>query len=428
MKRTVPGIWLILAFLVCATIFPVTEAQAGDWPWWRGPNFNGVAEVDKQPPIEWSARENVIWKTPVPGRGHSSPTIVGNRIFLATADEDRQQQGVVAFDRETGEQVWVTEISSGGFPKTHPKNTHATCTIACDGERLFVVFHHHAKLTLAALSVDGKKLWARDIGSYDPRQYEYGYAPSPLLYGSTVIVAADYEKGGYLAAHDVTTGDVVWKTDRPKLLSFSSPVVAHVAGRDQLLISGCERIAAYDPATGNELWHVPGTTMATCGTMVWDGDLVFASGGYPDSETICVKADGSAKIVWQNDQKCYEQSMLAHDGYLYALTDKGVAYCWRAADGQEMWRERLAGPVSASPVLAGDTIYQSIEKGTTFVFKANPEKFELLARNQLGTEAFATPSICDGRIYTRVAQGSGANRKEFLYCLGEKKSDRRMSE
>ena len=419
MNQTNLAIVASVAFVFCTAVglSPLT-ATAGDWPAWRGPNLNGVADADQQPPVEWSARKNVVWKTPVPGRGHSSPTIVGNRIFLATADEVEQKQGVIAFDRETGEQIWITEVSSGGFPKTHAKNTHATCTVACDGERVFVVFHHHAKLTLAALSIDGEKLWAKEVGPYDPKLYEYGYAPSPLLYESTVIVAGDYEKGGHLTAYDAASGGQLWRIDRPKMLSFSSPIVAHVAGRDQLLLSGCEMIAAYDPRNGEMLWHVPGTTMATCGTMVWDGDLVFASGGYPDSETLCIKADGSAEIVWQNDQKCYEQSMLAHDGYLYAVTDKGVAYCWKAADGEEMWRERLAGPVSASPILVGDTIYQSIEKGTTFVFKANPEKFELVAKNQLGTEAFATPTICDSRIYLRIAQGAGPKRQEFLYCVG----------
>lgn len=408
-----------VVLVVWTSLWIASVTMAGDWPWWRGPNFNGVAEPGEKPPIEWSARKNVVWKTPVPGRGHSSPTIVGNRIFLATADDLRQQQGVIAFDRDTGEQVWIMEVSSGGFPNTHPKNTHASSTVACDGERLFAVFHHHDKITLAALSTDGEKLWTKEAGPYAPRKYEYGHAASPLLYGSTVIVAAEFEQGGYLAAFDTANGDLVWKADRPKMQSYSSPIVAHVAGREQLLISGCGMIASYDPVNGKELWQTPTTTLATCGTMVWEGDLIFASGGFPDAETLAVKADGSAEVVWKNNQKCYEQSMLVHDGHLYAVTDKGVAYCWRAVDGEEMWRERLGGPVSASPVLAGDLIYQSIEKGTTFVFQANPEKFELLATNHLGSEAFATPSICDGRIYVRVAHGSGARRQEFLYCLGQ---------
>ncbi|MCA9026593.1 MAG: PQQ-binding-like beta-propeller repeat protein [Planctomycetaceae bacterium] len=409
---------LILPFAFGATSFAASPGP-GDWPEWRGPNSNGVAEADQAPPVEWSSTKNVIWKTKVPGRGHSSPTVVGERIFLATADEANQKQGVLAFDRKTGEQVWITEISSGGFPKQHKKNTQATATIACDGERLFVTFHHHNKITLAALSLDGNVEWKKEIGPFHPQLYEYGYAPSPILYGTTVIVAADYEKGGWIAAFDGKSGDEVWRTKRPFMLSFSSPVVADVAGREQLLISGCSLVASYDPQTGKPLWDVEATTMATCGTIVWDGDLIFASGGYPKPETVCIRADGSKEVLWTNSQKCYEQSMMAVDGYVYCLTDKGVAYCWRGSDGEEMWKERLSGPVSASPVLVGDTIYQSNEGGTTFVFKANPERFEEVAVNRLGDESFASPAICGGRIYLRVADNSGNNRQEYLYCIGK---------
>ena len=398
----------------------IPQAKSGDWPWWRGPNRNGIAETQPVVPTEWSDRENVVWKVPIAGRGHSSPTIVGDKIFLATANEAQQIQGVLAFDRNNGKALWQTEISRGGFPKTHSKKTHATCTVACDGERLFVTFHHHAKLTLAALNLNGKKLWAKDVGPFNPKIYEYGYAPSPAFYGNTVIVAADYEKGGHLTAYDRESGRQVWQVRRPRKLSFSSPVIASVSGKDQLLISGCEQVTSYDPGSGQKLWNVAGTTMATCGTMVWNDQLVFASGGYPKPQTICVAGDGS-RVVWKNNQKCYEQSMLLHDGYVYALTDRGIAYCWRAADGREMWRERLSSPVSASPVLVGDTIYQSVESGATYVFKANPNEFELVARNQLGDEAFATPAFTGGRIYARIAKQERGRRQEYLYCLGLKK-------
>ena len=397
------------------------QAKSGDWPWWRGPNNNGIAEAGQDVPTSWSGKQNVLWKVPVPGRGHSSPTVVGDRIFMATADERGQVQYVLAYSRATGKELWRTPISRGGFPKTHQKNTHGTCTVACDGERLFVAFHHHAKVTLACLDVDGKELWKEDCGKFDPRIYEYGYAPSPLLYKSMVILSADYEKGGFMAAYDRKSGKRVWKERRPSKLSFSSPIVANVAGKDQLLISGCEQVASYDPNTGKPNWTVPGaTTMATCGTIVWDGDLIFASGGYPKPQTVCIKADGSRKVVWQNRQKCYEQSMLAHDGYLYAVTDRGIAYCWRTTDGKEMWRSRLSGPVSASPILVGENIYQTVESGLTYVFKANPEKFVAVAENQLGNEGFATPSICGNRIYLRVAQGGRGRRQEYLYAIGNK--------
>lgn len=397
--------------------FPELMPTAGDWPWWRGPNRDGVADGSQAVPVKWSETENVIWKVPIPGRGHSSPTIVGNRIYLATADEDRQIQSVVALARNSGEQVWKTDVNRGGFPKTHKKNTHASPTIACDGHRLFAAFHHHDRVTLTALDLAGKKVWEKTVGPYVPKRYEYGYAPSPLLYDSLVIVAADYEKGGHLVAYNRADGKPVWRVDRPEKYSFSSPVVAQVAGRDQLLLSGCEQVASYDPKTGKRIWSTPGTTMATCGTMVWTGDLVIASGGYPKAETLCVKADGSGEVVWRNNKKCYEQSLIVHDGHVYCVTDRGIGVCWRARDGRMMWQVRLKGPVAASPVRVGDTIYQSIEDGTTFVFKANPEKFELIAQNQLGDEAFASPAICGGRIYLRTAKREQGRRQEYLYCL-----------
>lgn len=408
------GLWVVA--------WPVISAEPpgrGDWPAWRGPHGNGVAAAGEQPPLMWSATDHVIWKTALPGRGHSSPILVGDRIFLTTADERAQTQSVLCLRRSDGQMLWNQEINRGGFPPTHPKNTHASCTPACDGERVFATFHHHNKLTLTALSREGEILWEREVGPYHPRQYEYGYAASPLLYEDLVIVAADIETGGHLTAYERSSGRRVWRTPRPKFYSFSSPIVARVAGQEQLLLSGGEQVAAYHPRTGRLLWSAPGTTAATCGTMVWDGDLVFASGGYPKAETICVRADGSGQVMWRNGEKCYEQSMLAHKGFVYAVNDQGIAFCWRAADGAEMWKSRLGGPISASPILVGDRIYQSNEAGTTFVFRADPTRFELLATNQLETEAFATPSFCGNRIYARVAREEGANRQEFLYCLGE---------
>ncbi len=413
----------LVSLAVCGSSvwgFPGPAAQSGDWPWWRGPSRDGVAEKGQNVPVRWSAKENVIWKAPLPGRGHSSPTVVGNRIYLATADENREVQSVIALDRGTGQLIWKTDVSQGGFPKTHRKNSHATPTVACDGKLLFAAFHHHDQITLTALDLDGKRVWEKTVGPYVPKRFEYGYAPSPLLSGSLVIVAADYEKGGYLAAYERVSGKLAWQTDRPAKYSFSSPVVAQIAGREQLLLSGGDLMAAYDPQTGKELWSAPGTTMATCGTVVWSGDLAIASGGYPKAETICVKADGSGEVVWKNNQKCYEQSMIVHNGYVYAVTDRGIGICWRAEDGETMWQVRLAGPVSASPVRVGDVIYQSIEDGNTFVFKANPQKLELLAKNKLGEEAFATPTVCGNHIYIRTAETQGGRRQEYLYCLGLK--------
>ena len=401
--------------------FPKLSA-ATDWPWWRGPSRNGWS-VSEPVPTKLSDTDNVVWKTPVPGRGHSSPVVVGNRIFLTTADERQKVQSVLAFDRGTGKQLWKVDVSRGGFPaQNHPKNTEATPTIASDGERLFATFFHHEKIEAVAISLDGKDVWKKTVSPFNPQRYKYGYAPSPLIYRNSVIISAEYDGTSSLTALERTSGNQLWKAPRPGNITFSSPVVARVAGKDQLLLSGSDKVSSYDPATGRPLWSTPGTTAATCGTMVWDGDIVFASGGYPDQQTLAVKADGSATVLWKNNQKCYEQSMLVHEGHVYALTDNGVLFCWRGADGKEMWKQRLSGPVSASPVLAGGNIYWANERGTMYVFKPNPQRYEQIAENQIGSDSFPSPAICGGQIFLRVGTSSGGSRQEMLYCFANKAS------
>lgn len=400
--------------------FPKLSAKR-DWPWWRGPSRNGIAS-ETAVPTRMGDSENLVWKVPVPGRGHSSPTVVGERIYLATADDAQKIHYALAFDRATGKQLWQTELNRDGFPaKNHPKNTEATATLASDGERLFAAFYHHKMVEVIALDFQGQVQWRQAAGAFNPSTFQYGFATSPMVYGKTVIVSAEYDGDSFIAALDRVTGKPAWKARRPRNITFSSPVVGHVGGKDQLLLSGAEKVSAYDPRNGKPLWDTPGTTFATCGSMVWEGDIVYASGGYPKPETLAVRADGSGDVLWRNSQKCYEQSMLAYDGYLYALTDNGVIFCWRGADGQEMWKQRLAGPVSASPVLAGGHIYWANELGTLYVFRPNPERFELVAENQIGNDSFASPAICGGQIFLRVAQRTDDARQEWLYCFGSKK-------
>lgn len=399
--------------------FPKLSPRS-DWPWWRGPSRNGIAAGDPLP-TKLSDTENVLWKVAIPGRGHSSPIVVGERVILATADEQKKIQSVIAFDRSSGKSLWQVEINKGAFPeKNHKNNTEASSTAASDGERVFATFYNHDRIEAAAIGLDGAILWKKTVCAFRPRKFEYGYGPSPLIYGDTVIISAEYDGDSFLTALDRKTGERVWRTARPSMITFSSPVITHVAGKDQMLMSGAQLISAYDPKTGKSLWTTPGTTFATCGTMVWDGDIVFASGGYPKAETIAVRADGSGNVLWTNNQKCYEQSMLAHDGYLYGLTDGGIIFCWRGTDGKQMWKERLAGPVSASPVLAGGNIYWANERGTMYVFRPNPERFELIAENQIGTESFASPAVSSGRIFLRVADRIDGRRQEYLYCFGNR--------
>lgn len=401
------------------TILTAPEILSGDWKQWRGPLGNNSAEPGQELPVEWSESTNVIWKVPVPGRGHSSPIVFGNLVVLCSADESSQTQAVMAFDRRTGKPAWLTPISQGGFPTLHPKNTHASSTAATDGKRIYAVFNHHEKIEAIALDLNGKVLWRTDAGRFRPQAYEYGYASSPTIYNDTLIISADCDTGAWLRAFQLSDGRQKWTQERPLSLNWGSPIVARFGDREQLLLSGTSMIAAYNPADGTPLWNTPCLTMATCGTCIWNEDTVFASGGYPDSETAAVKADGSG-VAWKNKVKCYEQSMLITGGHIYAFSDQGVFYCWNAKTGEERWKQRLKGPVSTSPLLAGDVILATNEAGTTWAIRANPEKYELVAQNQLGDSGFATIAAADGRLYIRTSKGDGAARQETLYCIGGK--------
>jgi outer membrane protein assembly factor BamB len=192
------------------------------------------------------------------------------------------------------------------------------------------------------------------------------------------------------------------------------------AGQEQLVFTGCDLVSSFEPLTGKKLWEVSGATTECVTSTVTDGSVVVTSGGYPKNHMSAVRADGSGKVVWENSTRVYVPSLLIRDGLLHAVTDDGVAMCWQTDSGKQLWKSRLSGTFSASPVLVGDTIFAVNEGGKTFVYKPGRESLELIAENQLGTEVFATPTICGGRIYLRVARQQEGQRREFLYCLGTK--------
>ncbi len=386
-----------------------------DWRTWRGPNANGVIE-GQSPPVEWSAEKNVVWKTRVPGKGHASPTVVGDKILLATADQSAQTQSVLAFSRVSGKKLWEAQVHSGKLArKIHGKNTHASQTVVSDGTHAFAVFCNGGKIWVTALTLDGEKTWQKNLGTYTSNR-SFGFGTSPIFQDGKLFVTNECNDDSFVLALNPTDGEEIYRIEQPRETSYSVPVVATVAGRRQLLTFGGKQAAGYDAETGKELWKVPGKWTTTCGTMVWDGDLAFCSGGWPAQQTMAIRADGSGEVVWQNPIKIYEQSMIVVDGYLYGQAEKGIVYCWRCSDGKQMWKARTKGPESASPVLAGGHLYFTNELGTTFVIKPNPQKFELVATNQLGSSSFASMTMLDNRIYTRVADGN----QEWLYCLGKK--------
>jgi outer membrane protein assembly factor BamB len=385
-----------------------------DWPWWRGPGRMGEAVAGQKLPAQWDDNTNIRWRTAVPGRGHGSPTVLGNKIFLATGDEVSGAQLVCCFARENGQMLWQTEVHSRGGMWKNAKSTAASTTIATDGKQLFVAFPNDGGLHASSLDLAGKIIWQSKLSDYVEHQ---GYGASPALYGSMVILSADNKGGGAIVALDRQTGNEVWRRERPAIPNYSSPSILHVAGRDQVILTGCNLVTSFDPTTGETLWEIAGATEECVTTTVTDGNLVYSSGGYPRNHVAAIAADGSGQIVWESDNRLYVPSMVIRDGNLYGVLDAGIAFCWEAKSGKELWRGRLGGTFSASPVLVGNTIYVTNEEGETYLFAASPDKLQVLSKNKLGDEVFATATICGGAIYQRVAHYEGTTRQEYLYCI-----------
>lgn len=386
-----------------------------DWSAWRGPTRDGIAATGQNPPVHWSETEGILWKVPLPGRGHGSPTVVGSRIYLATADRGKQTQSVLCLDRQTGKLAWQTEVhGSNADPGKHSNSSAASSTVTCDGERLFINFLNGGAVHTTALDLEGKILWQRKICDYVTHQ---GFGSSPVIHESVVLVSADHRGGGVIAGLDRKTGRVLWSESRPKLPNYATPAVVQASGRTQMIMAGCNLISSFDPLTGKKLWEVNGSTEECVVTAVTDGERVFTSGGYPRNHTVAILADGSGKVAWQNTARVYVPSMIVKAGHLYAVMDAGLAVCWKSDTGEELWKERLGGDFYASPVMLDDRIYASNVGGKTFVFEATPKAFKILAQNQLGDEAYASPVLCGNRIYLRVAK-RGDSRQEFLYCVG----------
>jgi outer membrane protein assembly factor BamB len=392
------------------------SATSSDWPAWRGPTRDGHAAPGQNAPVKWSETENVLWRTPVRGKGHGSPTIAGDRIYLATADAAAQELLVLAFDRATGRAAWSTVVHRGPIESGNHKNSSAaSASVVSDGERLYINFLHAKAIFTTALDPAGKMLWQTRVADYQVHQ---GFGASPLVHENVVIVAADTRAGGRVAGLDRLTGKILWSQERPKIPNYASPALFTLGGRPQVVLAGCNLVTSFDPLTGRKIWETAGSTEETVVTAASDGQRVFISGGYPRNHIAALAADGSGTVVWQSPTRLYVPTLLVRGGHLFGVLDTGVAFCWRADSGEEVWREKVDKDFYASPIMAGDRIYATSLRGVTSVFEATPGHFKLLAQNQLGDEAFASPAICGGRVYLRHAR-KGEPRQEFLWCIGE---------
>lgn len=387
-------------------IRPITT-QAGDWPWWRGPTHDGIAATQSVPQ-RWSEDENILWKVAVPGKGHASPIVVEDRVFLPTANDENNTMSLLCYDRASGNLHWKKEIHRGPFMHMHKKNSQASATPAWDGKLVFTVFMIDDGIFVTALDREGDIVWQTRAGDFDSK---HGYGSSPFLYKSLVIVNGDNQGTGFLAALDRNTGEVVWRIERKNNSSFATPVVVKIDGVDQLLLSGHNTVCSYDPGDGRLRWKSEGPAATTANTLLSYQGLVFASGGWPEHNVMAVRADGSGEIAWQKGIKSYVPSPVIIDDRLLVVQDANIIRLFDPESGKEFWKERLGRRgYSASPTVVDDVVYLPDETGEVHVFRAG-ETFEKISSNKLEGDGMASPVICGDKIFLRTST--------HLYCIGQ---------
>lgn len=420
----------LLCFLGCSrqgSVTPISMEETGvkvteresaltekDWGAWRGPGGDGIAR-QQELVTTWDEEANVIWRADIPGRGHSSPIVVGDTIFLTSAIDTAGKQLALAYRRTDGAESWRTVLHECEFPgsnKTHLKTSNANSTIVSDGNRLYTAMFNSGAIFATALDLQGEVVWQKQIAAYSS---PFGYAPSPVVYKSLVVFSVDHIAGGCITAIDGVTGKTAWRVPRSPACSYASPAIATVGGVDQLLISGGNAVTSYNPRTGDVFWKTPCSFTATCGTIVTTNNKVFASGGSPEHETVCLSATGER--LWSASNHLYEPSPIISGNYLVGVDDNGIALCWDIESGERKWRKRLGGNFSSSPMMVGDVIYAPNLEGKTFVFRAG-EEFELVAENHLGDDVYASPAVSGSNLFLRVGINVGSNRCEQLVCIG----------
>ncbi|MDH4238021.1 MAG: PQQ-binding-like beta-propeller repeat protein [Phycisphaerae bacterium] len=401
---------------LCLAIVFITflsgPVSAENWPGWRGPRGDGTS-LEKNVPVRWSSTENIAWKAPIPGKGHASPIVWDSRIFVVTALEEQKQRVLLCLDRSSGNIIWQRVVLESPLERKHSLNSYATSTPVTDGEKVYVSFLDRDKMFVAAYDFEGNKVWEVRPGVFSSM---HGYCSSPVLWKDKVIVNGDHDGPAYIVALDRATGKTIWKTPRPNMTrSYCAPVIYHIDGRNQMILSGSKCVASYDPDTGKQHWIIDGPTEQFVASLVYNGELLFMTSGFPDLFMQGIRPDGSGNvtdthIVWQKDRDCsYVPSPVAAGPYFLVVSDSGVATCLKAKTGESLWRQRLEGKHSPSLLIADGLVYFLSDKGVMTVVRPGPE-YEVVARNELGEETRASPAISSGQMFLRGV--------ENLYCIG----------
>lgn len=416
-----------LALLLLLTPFPAAaqlkvsmvppEGEgAKHWPRWRGPSGQGVvadgAYVDK-----WSPTENILWKVPVPGEGNSSPIVWGKHVFLSTAYQKGKRRSILCFDRDAkGARLWETFVPDASTEAVQPKNGWASGTPTTDGERVYAYFGNSGIL---CVDFKGEQVWHHPLPAMN---IFHGPACSPLLYKDKVIVFQDHKGPGssFLLALDRKSGKEVWKTPRKEMLGWGSPVAVTVAGKDQILVSSENRVYAYNPEDGKEIWHCGGNLVEVTPTPVVGHGHIYCCSGRA-GPTLAIRPDGTgdltkSKVSWKTIKGSpFIPSPLLYGDYLYMVNDvASVVTSYHAVKGNMEFQERCGEAVkhgfSASPIGVNGKVFFTNDDGETYVLKAGPV-FEILHVNRLGEKTLATPALVDGKWYMRT--------EKHLWCVGK---------
>lgn len=416
-----------------------------NWPQWRGPNENGVAPMGN-PPIEWSETKNVKWKIEIPGKGHATPIIWEDKIFVQTAvetdksggkeepeaDESTARRGppslqakslydfiVLGINRADGSLIWKkTVIQETPADGTHNLGTWASNSPVTDGEHLYAYFGSRG---LYCLDFDGNILWERDFGQMK-KKMSFGEGSSPTLYKDKIVLIWDHEGDSFLYILDKTTGKDILKIPREEATSWSSPFIVNANGKDQVITSATKKIRSYDLETGEIIWYGTGMTANVIPNPIVDRDMVYLMSGFRGNALKAIdlskatgNIDGTDAILWEYNQNTpYTPSGLLANGRLYFLrSNNGQLTCLDAEDGKVHYNlEKLegTGTIFASPVAAQDRLYVSSQNGITYVIRQGAT-FEIMSKNVLEDGNFASPAIAGNELYIRGFQ--------YLYCLTE---------
>jgi outer membrane protein assembly factor BamB len=406
----------LLAPALLVFLLLIVPAAAEDWPGWRGPRGDGTsAETDV--PVRWNGtprvEENIAWKVAVPGSGHASPIVSAGRVFLVSAIEESQERVLTCLDRADGRTLWQRTVLSSPLEQKHSLNSFASGTPAADGERVYVAFLDRDQMLVAAYGYDGRPLWQARPGGFSSI---HGFCSCPVVFEDLVIVNGDHDGDSYIVALDRRTGETRWKVPREhKTRSYVTPIIRRIDGRTQMILAGSMCVTSYDPRDGSLHWIIDGPTEQFVASMVFNGELLFMTCGYPERHLLAIRPDGHGNvtdthIAWRETKGAgYVPSPIAAGDFFLVVSDDGVASCFQAATGERLWMERLGTHYSASLVSAGGLVYFLDDDGLMKVVRPGPE-LEVVEENALGERTFASPAMSQGQLFLRG--------EKHLFCIG----------